>query len=221
MLQVTERWQKTYPRAMVGLIVLKNLLNPEQNEGLEREKRKLESELRKTFSTREELTEHDPIKAYSAYYKRFTKTYHVLNQLESIVLKSKSIPSVAGLVEAMFMAELKNCLLTAGHDYQTLKLPLLLDVATGNEQYPLMNGRIQNVKHDDMMIADSQGVISSIIYGPDSRTQMVPGTHQAVFIVYAPPGITQEEVSYHLSDIYSYVKIVSPEAKIELQQVFR
>ena len=78
------------------------------------------------------------LQVYDAYYKRFKKTYHVQLQLESIAFKGKSIPSVAALVEAMFMAEVKNMLLTAGHDLDTLQLPARLDVTKGDEVYTLM-----------------------------------------------------------------------------------
>lgn len=44
-------------------------------------------------------------------------------------------PSVAALVEAMFIAELKNLLLTAGHDLDAVELPLKLDIARGGERY--------------------------------------------------------------------------------------
>ena len=47
-----------------------------------------------------------PIPAYNACYKGFKKTYHVQLQLESVALKGRSIPRVAALMEAMFMAEL-------------------------------------------------------------------------------------------------------------------
>ncbi|GAI35107.1 unnamed protein product, partial [marine sediment metagenome] len=60
---------------------------------------------------------------------------HVLLQLESIVFKNKSIPKVASLVEAMFMAEIKNLLLTAGHDLDAIDLPIKLDVSSGGEKY--------------------------------------------------------------------------------------
>lgn len=71
----------------------------------------------------------EPIKTYVEYYKCLKKTYHVLLQLESIVFKKKSIPNVSPLVEAMFMAELKNQLLTANHDMDTIKLPIKVDLA--------------------------------------------------------------------------------------------
>ncbi len=57
-----------------------------------------------------------PLPAYASYYRAFDKTYHVLGQLKSVAVKGKAIPSVAALVEAMFIAELHNGLLTAGHD---------------------------------------------------------------------------------------------------------
>jgi DNA/RNA-binding domain of Phe-tRNA-synthetase-like protein len=219
-LYATDLWKKTYPGASVGCMVLSNVFNPEQCEVLENSKRKLETELRTRFLSKEELSSHRPIMAYSNYYKRYTKSYHVLQQLESVVFKGKSIPCVAGLVEAMFMAELKNCLLTAGHDYAALKLPLKLDVAVGNEKYIVINGKEQVAKQGDMMIADTEGVISSIIHGPDSRTRILPDTRKAVFMVYAPPGISKKLVLDHLSDIHSYVKLISSNTEIELQKVY-
>src|SRR5262245_24144930 len=59
--------------------------------------------------------------AYVRYYKRFSKTYHVQLQLESIVLKRKSLPSVSPLVDANFTAEVETLVLTAGHDAQKLE----------------------------------------------------------------------------------------------------
>ena len=220
MLYATDSWKKLHPGASLGCMIIENVLNLEQCEVLENSKRKLEAELRTIFTSKEELSGHFPITVYSDYYKRYKKTYHVLQQLESVIFKGSGIPHVAGLVEAMFMAELKNCLLTAGHDYNALKLPLKLDVAVGNEKYILINGKEQVVKTGDMMISDVEGIISSVIHGPDSRTRILPETRKVVFIVYALPGIPKDVVVDHLSDIYAYARLVSPDAKIERQEVY-
>ncbi len=98
------------------------------------------------------LLNHPILQAYDAYYRQFKKTYHVQLQLESILFKGKSIPSVAALVEAMFMAEVDSLLLTAGHDLDTLHLPLTLDAAQGAETYTLFRGEPQTPKAGDMMI---------------------------------------------------------------------
>ena len=102
--------------------------------------------------TRADLAALASIQAYTAYYKRFNKTYHVLLQLESVAFKGRSIPRVAALVEAMFMAELNNQLLTAGHDLDVLRLPVTVGIAAGNEQYTMLNGREQALANGDMFM---------------------------------------------------------------------
>ena len=44
-------------------------------------------------------------------------------QLESIVLKAKSLPDVSPAVDANFMAEVETLILTAGHDVEMLAEP--------------------------------------------------------------------------------------------------
>jgi DNA/RNA-binding domain of Phe-tRNA-synthetase-like protein len=220
MMQVSEAWKQFFPGAGVGVMALDQVSNPAFSEALETEKRLVEAELRAKFADRQELLDSTILKAYTDYYKKFAKTYHVQQQLESVIFKGKSIPAVAGLVEAMFMAELKNGLLTAGHDYQTLQLPLTLDVASQDEQYILMNGKEQAVKPGDMRISDMSGVISSIIHGPDQRTRITTNTQKAFYVVYAPPGIDHKLVLQHLSDIHRYVKLFAPGAQMIEQQVF-
>lgn len=221
MLQVSEYWTEKFPGASVGLMVLSQVENPENCEALEAARMQIEAEIGRKFADRKAVLEHPPIKAYNAYYKLFDKTYHVQHQLESVGYKGKTIPRSAGLVEAMFMAELKNGLLTAGHDYQALQLPLKLQVASGDEQYILINGKPQRTKPGDMMITDGKGVISSVIYGPDLRTRIVAGTKAVAFMVYAPSGISSAAVEGHLADIYSFVRRVAPTVKIEVQQICR
>ena len=141
----------------------------------------MEEHLRKQFAgqDRAAVASHPVLQIYSEYYKRFKKTYHVQLQLESIVLKGKSIPTMAALVECMFMAEVKNMLLTAGHDLDTLQLPLTLDVTQGIESYTVMRGENQIVKSGDMTISDELGIVSNVIYGPDQRTQITAETRNA------------------------------------------
>ena len=220
MLKVSDSWREKVPGACVGCMVVEQVANPAQCEQLDEQKGQLEAELRKTYTSREKIADLATMQAYQRYYKQFGKNYHVLAQLESVAVKGKPIPHVAALVEAMFMAELKNGLLTAGHDYETLQLPLTMAVATGEETYETMNGKTQTTKVGDMVIADSVGIISSILQGPDARTRIVPATRKAVFLIYAPPGIALESVLAHLSDIYFYIKLISPDAVIELQKVY-
>ena len=221
MFNVSDNWKTAYPDAHVGVLAMRDVSNPSTHAELEQRKIALEQELRSRYSNQDRaaLLQLPTLQAYAAYYRRFKKTYHVQLQLESIVFKGKSIPSVAALVEAMFMAEIKNLLLTAGHDLDLLQLPLTLDVARGEERYTLLRGQEQELKAEDMFIRDSTGVISSIIYGPDHRTAINAETRSVVFTVYAPDGISGETVLNHLHDLQANVLLVAPGAQVELLQV--
>lgn len=222
MFEVTPGWKSTFPGAHAGVLVMRNVSNPAHHPELEKRKTGLEEQLRAQFAgqDRAAIASHPVLKIYAEYYRRFKKTYHVQLQLESIVLKGKSIPSVASLVECMFMAEVKNMLLTAGHDLDKLGLPLTLDVTQGTERYTVMRGEEQTVKAGDMTISDQAGIISNIIYGPDQRTQISESTRNVVFTVYAPAGIEVQLITQHLEDMREYVRLVSPETIVELLETY-
>ena len=185
MLELTTAWKSAFRDAHVGVLAMRDVTHPGQHPELEKRKAEFEEQVRAEFSgqNRQALSSQPVLRAYADYYRRFKKTYHVQLQLESIAWKGKSVPSVVSLVEAMVMAELKNLLLTAGHDLDTLQLPLVLDVSKGEERYTLLRGEEQVLKAGDMFISDQKGVISSIIYGPDQRTQIHANTRNAVFTV--------------------------------------
>lgn len=217
MLTLTERWTRTYPDAFIGMLIMRDVRNPESCPPLEVEKAGLESRLRDRFGPlgRAGIKAHPIIEAYTAYYRPFKKTYHVQNQLESVALKGRDIPRAAALVEAMFMAELAYLLLTAGHDLDAVKAPVRVDVADGSETYVRINGEEQVLKARDMAIFDAEGVLSSIIYGPDRRTMITPETRNVLFTLYAPPGVPRELVCRHLGAIRDNVLLVTPDAVIE------
>jgi DNA/RNA-binding domain of Phe-tRNA-synthetase-like protein len=220
---VTTAWKAAYPEALAGVLVMRDVSNPPHHSALESRKTALEEELRAIYvgQDRAGIASHPVLRAYDAYYRQFKKTYHIQLQLESIVLKGRSIPSVAALVESMFMAEMQDLLLTAGHDLDTVHLPLTLDVATGAEGYTLLRSDEQTLKPGDMMIRDRAGVISSIIYGPDQRTQITPKTRNVVFTAYAPPGIDEQTVAGHLQHIQENVMVFAPQGQVELLNVYK
>ncbi len=222
MFEVSERWRAAFPGAHAGVLALRNVANPERHPVLDERKAALVERLKARFAgqDRRAIEALPAIRAYNAYLKPFKKTYHVQLQLESVALKGKPIPRVAALVECMFMAELDDQLLTAGHDLDALGLPLKLDVAQGDESYTLMRGEAQRLKAGDMFIADGAGVISSIVYGPDRRTRIGPDTRNVVFTVYAPAGIEAATVRAHLDGIRGHVAAIAPAASIALVEVY-
>ncbi len=220
MITVTQRWIDSYPEAHIGILEMHKTANPASCPALDAQKAIIETSLRQQFSTggKTEIRALPVMQAYKAYYKQFNKSYHVQQQVESMVLKGRSIPGVAALVEAMFMAELKHMLLTAGHDLDKIQPPIRIDVAEGREIYTRINGQEQELKARDMFIADAAGVISAIIYGPDQRTQISPETRNVLYTVYAPSGIPAADIFSHLQELRDNVLRITPDAEtIELK----
>ena len=218
MITVSQKWKSLLGEASVGLLVLSNAPNLTNHPALDQAKLGLEEELREKYRglDRKSLRDEPTMAAYDAFYRPFRKTYHVQLQLESVVFKDKSIFSPSALVVSMFMSELKTGLLTAGHDHSLLELPLLADVADGGESYQKLDGSHQELKPGDMFIRDQQGILSSVIYGPDKRTQVLSGTSQVAFTTYAPPGVNPGQVQEQLEILEGYVSLFAPEAEREL-----
>ncbi len=218
---LSEAWKSTYPNTYVGILAMGGVENPVAHPALDVQKAAMETELRQKYDgyDRPALRAEPTLNAYHRYYKRFKKSYHVQGQLESILWKGKSIPQVAALVEAMFMAELKNHLLTSGHDLDLVAQPAGIEVAVGGEEYVGINGRSQTLKPNDMYIADRESILSSIIYGPDQRTQITAETTRVLFTVYAPEGVGKTAVLHHLQDTCDFVMLASRDAVVEMMEV--
>lgn len=219
---VSDAWRAAYPGAAAGLLAMEKVENPPAHPELERQKADLETRLRERYGrlSRAELLALPTLRPYAEYYRRFGKTYHVQLQLESVALKGKSLPRRAALVEAMFMAELENQLLTAGHDGAAVEAAVRVEVAPENESYVTFNGQTQALRPGDMLMRDARGVISSVLHGPDQRTQIRPETDRVVFAVYAPGGIGATRVEEHLRAITANVRIVAPSASVLSLEVY-
>jgi len=220
-LDVDPRWREAHPGASVGFIAVRKVANPASNDRLNELASALEIDVRSRFGSadRETIRATPPLPAYAAYYKRWGQRYHVAMQLESVAQKGKALPRVAALVEAMFIAELRNLLLTAGHDLDALELPVPLTVGSG-ESFIAPNGQETSVKPGDMFIADAQGrVLSAIITGPSDVARIGPETTAALFYAYAPPGVTPALIDTHLDEIEGNVKLIAPEAEVVAREI--
>ena len=214
MIRVSPNWRAHEPEVSVGILVIKGALNIPDHLELQKAKKVLEEELRGQYAgmDRKALRMEPVLAAYDAFYRRFRKSYHVQLQLESVVIKGKPIFSPSALVTCMFMAELKTGLLTAAHDFDALDLPLTAEIAGGEETYQKLNGIEQQLKTGDLYLRDQQGILSSVIYGPDQRTQILPDTVNSVFTTYGPPGISASQIEGQLEILEGYIRLFVPKA---------
>lgn len=213
----TSRWREAHPGAIIGLLEISGVDNTVPAPALEEEKRATEAELRNRYAgfTRKDFRAIPVITAYYEYYKRFKKTYHVLQQVESVALKGRSLPKVSPLVDANFAAELDTLALTAGHDVDKLNGKVYIDIAAEGDQMTQMNGAVKTLYPSDMVMKDDTGVVCSIIYGQDNISFITRKTSHALYIVYAPAGISAKIIENQLGKIKENIGLFSVNAIVE------
>ena len=217
MITISNGWTGSFPDTFFGVLVIEGINNTRGEALIENRKTLREEELRQQYrgKSRKEMAQEPPFEAYERHFRKFGQGYPVLHQIETVALKGKPILSPSPLVAAMFMAELKNGLLTAGHDLDKVSPPLVLDVARGGERYVAMGGRERELKEGDMFLSDREGILSSVLYGPDDRSYITSNTSRALFTSYGVTSITPDTLELHLLEIAALVLVFCPESTRE------
>ena len=217
----TQGWRSDHPGATIGLLELTRVDNGCGAEKLRDLKRQVERRLRETYAgfTRQDFFSLRIMDAYRGYYKRFKKSYHVQLQVESIVLKGRSLPDVSPLVDVNFIAEIESFVLTAGHDVGKLCGQVLIDASRAGDHITQMNGESKAIRPGDMIMRDEDGISCSIIYGQDNRSPITGETNHVLYVSYAPPGVPEEAVENHFQKIEGTVRLFSPEVVIEQRRL--
>lgn len=221
LITASNAWKTAYPGALIGLLEVADVDHKSSAPALDAHKRVIEDNLRQCYRefTRAELVKLPVMAAYVRYYKRFSKTYHVLLQLESVVLKGKRLPSVSPLVDANFCAELATLALTAGHDASTLTEPILMDVAREDDTMLLADDTVKSVQAGDMVMRDAHGIRCSILYGQDYHSRIMPESKHVLYVSYAPAGVPPSSVEDHLNTILAHIRLFSPSVRIRQQRI--
>ncbi|HEY3057994.1 MAG TPA: hypothetical protein VGL99_03370 [Chloroflexota bacterium] len=220
---VSDAWPLAFPGARVGTLLVANAENVVGSEPLASQLAGMAGTLRERYAgfDRAQLAELPTIRAYQQHYRRFGQTYHLLGQLESVVLKGRELRSPGGaLVTAMFAAEIDHLLLTAGHDADVVAGDVAIDAAREGERFVSISGREVALKPGDMVMRDALGVISAVLSGPDQRTRLLPTSTRALYVTYVPAGIDDQRVHKHLDAIVHLVRLAQPEPQMEARAIY-
>lgn len=211
-----EVWQK-YPSTTFGTMIMKGVTQKDPTPDFIRAKLELETTICKRFSgmDRKEMRSLFPFMHYHEYYKKFKKTYHVLHQCESIATGSRTLPAGAPLVQAMFMAEIKNQLLTAGYDCKNLAGPFQVGLADGTSSFVGMGQKECRPPEGDILFSSEHTLLGSIICGPDHDHRLQATTTDVLFAVYGVPGIAADRIEHHFEDIKNLVRLIDPRAEVD------
>jgi len=205
--------KKKYPSSMFGSLIIRDIQNRKRDETLEEQKRNLERKLREDYVKGDE---DSMISYYNSYFKIWRKIYPIEYQIKTLKSGGK-FPQVSVLVDSMFIAELKNRILTSGHDLDEIQGDLKFDVSEGGERYFKINNQEQELKKNDVVLKDREGILASILYGPARRTTITPKTKNVLYFAWCPYALDEEFIKGHLNEIFLNLKRIFESITSEIQ----
>ena len=170
---------------------------------------------RELAELREDLSDYDRKAVfgenpYNRYFKKYKKTYPVLQQLESYLLKGRPFPSGNPVNEVTFLTELRTQVLLGTHDIDRVSGPAELFRPTEKLPFPGMRGEQIHCYPGDVTARDERGIILSLIAGPDERTHIRPDSTHIAFLFFAVPGVTAAQVAAVQERLMGYARVLAP-----------
>jgi DNA/RNA-binding domain of Phe-tRNA-synthetase-like protein len=212
-INLTYDLKEKYPSSRFGSLIIRNNPNRKRNETLEELKRDLEKKIRKYPV---EVAKDNMIKYYNTYFKMWKKVYPIEYQINTIK-SGRKFPRVSVLVDSMFIAELKNKILTSGHDLDAIQGDLTFDVSKGGEKYLQLNGQEKDLKMNDVVLKDNEGILASILYGPTKRTSVTLKTKNTLYFAWCPYFMDEKIIKDHLNAILLNVNCMFESVTSEMQ----
>ncbi|MBD3205905.1 hypothetical protein GF319_06130 [Candidatus Bathyarchaeota archaeon] len=210
-LDIRRELKLLYNRAVFGRLIVYDLPNKKGNDELENLKRELEKEIREEYP---DVDKDQVIRSYDTYFKKWNKTYPIEFQIKTIK-SGRQFPRVSALVDSMFLSELRNRILTSGHDLDSIQGELLYDVSDEGEKYTKLNGKEQMLPRSDIVLRDTDGILASVLYGPARRTSIKNDTENAIYLAWCPYSLGFDAIKEHLVDIISNLEVVYGHFKYE------
>lgn len=216
-IDLTPAFRTAYPGGIFGTLLASGCPNRSHVTALATDQRAVEARLRERFPG--ETIDADPVaRAYAGYFRRYAARYPVVHQARTVIA-GRPIESPSALVEVMFTAEVDSLVLTSGHDLDALAGPLWVDVAGDGDAYTRISGKAQTPKPGDMIVRDAEGVIASVLYGPDFRTRLRAESSAALFGAWCPAGLTAARVAAHFDTLTRLLRQEWPDADIDAPRI--
>lgn len=161
---------------------------------------------------RETWFRQDP---YFRYFRKFKKTYPIMMQVESFLLKGRPFPEERYVNAVAFLTELKTRVLAGTHDADRLEGDIVFYTETEKVPFPSIHGSEGHSYPGDVTGRDDGGVIISMIAGADSRTCLQDDSSHVLYLIFGSPGMTIEAIDEYLDQLEEYVKVLAPAAETE------
>lgn len=147
------------------------------------------------------------------FFKKFKKTYPVMLQFESVVLKDRPFPDFNPLSEIAFLMEISTFMLSGAHDADCIEGDVTLYIADSREDFEGRNETLHTYPKD-FCARDEKGIIFSLIAGTDKRTSAQPDSRNILYPVFGTPDMDISAIQNALDTLCRYVAVLCPEAEI-------
>ena len=154
---------------------------------------------------------------YFRFFKKFKKTYPVMMQLESFLLKGRPFPMENPVTAIPFLVELETQILSGTHDVDDVHGTVRLFAGTEKAPFAGMRGEEVHTYPGDFCARDDEGIIFSMIAGADARTCAKPGSRHVFYPVFGVAGQPAGEIAAVLDRLEGCVRVLAPEADISRQ----
>ena len=151
---------------------------------------------------------------YFRFFRKFKKTYPVMLQFESAVLKDRPFPHFNPVSEVAFLAEITTGVLSGCHDTNSISGDVTLYLADSREDFEGMHGTLHTYP-DDFCARDGEGIIFSLIAGTDRRTSAAENSRYVFYPLFGTPCLGEETLRNAADRLVGYIKVLCPSAETE------
>ena len=151
---------------------------------------------------------------YFRFFKKFKKTYPVMLQLESVLLKGRPFPNFNAVAEVPFLLELTTQVLSGAHDLDRVKGEMELFLGTEKTPFLGMRGEWMHTYPGDFCARDDGGIIFSLIAGADARTCAQTDTRRVLYPIFGTPELPEAVISAAMDTLCGYIRVLAPDADI-------
>ena len=151
---------------------------------------------------------------YFRFFRKFKKTYPVMLQLESVLLKDRPFPCFNAMAEVPFLLELTTLVLSGAHDISHMRGQVKLFLGTEKTPFLGLRGEWFHTYPGDFCARDDDGIIFSLIAGADHRTCAKQDSRHVLYPIFGTPDLPECVIQEAMETLEGYIRVLSPEAEI-------
>ena len=152
---------------------------------------------------------------YVRFFKKFKKTYPVMTQFESVLLKGRPFPRFNPVAEVPFLMEIVTHVLSGTHDADQISGTVELYSGTCKEEFPGLRGVPFHTYPGDFCGRDEEGIIFSMIAGADARTCAKSDSRHVLYPIFRTPELSADVILNTMDVLARYVRVLAPDAQID------